>query len=285
VAIGGMALGAVGCVIGVLGLLSMMLFRLNAPAQRTECANNLREIGQAVTMYDDFYTKGYPQATLNADQGGAVLFPWMREPYVNRLSWLVSVRPFLSNEGRVVREGDRLIIQKGSLMDLHSPFQTDKPWQSPENEQGRNTPMRVYQCPAHPEFNPRRSPAPGHYVGISGIGADAAELSLDSPSAGFFGYERRLTLRQIVRGQSYTLLATETMMHNGPWAAGGPPTVGGLDLQERPWIGPQRPFGGLHPGGANLLLVDGTVRFFSNSGSDRVFQEMATVGGEVVEDQ
>jgi prepilin-type processing-associated H-X9-DG protein len=209
----------------------------------------------------------------------------VREPYVKRLSWLVSLRPFLKSEGKVVREEDRFIIQTGSALDLFAPFQTDKPWDAPENQQGIDTPMRVYQCPAHPLFNPHRSPALGTYVGMSGIGADAAELSLDSSHAGFFGYERRLTSRDVVRGQSYTLLATETMMHNGPWAAGGPPTVRGLDPQQRPWIGPQRALGGLHSDGANLLMVDGTVRFFRNSGSDRILQEMATVGGEVVDDQ
>jgi prepilin-type processing-associated H-X9-DG protein len=280
-----MALGVVGSAIGVIGVLSMVLLRLHAPAQRTECANNLRQIGQAVRMYDDFYRKGYPQATLNTDRGAALLVPWTREPYVKRLSWLVSIRPFLKSEDRVVQEGEKFIIQKGSLLDLYTPFQTDRPWDAPENEQGLDTFMRIYQCPAHPQFNPRRSRALGHYVGISGIGADAAELSLDSPYAGFFGYERRLTREEVVRGQSYTLLATETMVHNGPWAAGGPPTLRGLVPQQRPWIGQQRPFGGLHPDGANLLMVDGSVTFFSNRGSDRVLQEMATVSGEVVEEQ
>ena len=65
-------------------------------------------------------------------------------------------------------------------------------------------------------------------------------------------------------GISYTLMALETTLDNGPWIAAGFPTVRGIPDVD-PLLGPGAPFGGCHAGGLNALFVDGTVRFKSNS--------------------
>lgn len=70
-----------------------------------------------------------------------------------------------------------------------------------------------------------------------------------------------------------------TTSANGPWAAGGPSTVRGLDPNDQPYIGWTRQFGGVHRSGANVLVADGSVRFFSASISPEVFQAACTIAG------
>jgi prepilin-type processing-associated H-X9-DG protein len=44
-------------------------------------------------------------------------------------------------------------------------------------------------------------------------------------------------------------------------------------------IGPGRPFGGLHPGGLNVLFVDGAASYFTESIDPDVFAAMARIHG------
>ena len=85
------------------------------------------------------------------------------------------------------------------------------------------------------------------------MGRDAAELPRGDPLAGIFGYDRIVRREDLTAGATQTLLATETARDNGPWTAGGSPTVRGLDPTDAPYIGPGRPFGGMHPHGLNIL--------------------------------
>jgi prepilin-type processing-associated H-X9-DG protein len=46
------------------------------------------------------------------------------------------------------------------------------------------------------------------------------------------------------------------------------------------YIGPGRPFGGLHHGsGANVAFADGSVRFISQTIDPRVFEAVSTISG------
>ena len=78
---------------------------------------------------------------------------------------------------------------------------------------------------------------------------------------------------------SNTLLLAETGLANGPWTAGGPATVRGLDQGRQPYIGRGRQFGGLHRGGVMVAMADGSVRFLSESIDPKVFEALSTVAG------
>jgi prepilin-type processing-associated H-X9-DG protein len=54
-----------------------------------------------------------------------------------------------------------------------------------------------------------------------------------------------------------------------------------VDPAQSPLVGLDRPFGGLHPGGANLLMVDGHVLFFSAKGDADVLTRMATLAEDL----
>src|SRR5262249_53023283 len=65
----------------------------------------------------------------------------------------------------------------------------------------------------------------------------------------------------LARGESRALAVIETASEIGPWAAGGFPTVRGLDPARRPHSGPGRPFGGPHRGRLYVLVPRPNVLF------------------------
>ncbi len=78
-------------------------------------------------------------------------------------------------------------------------------------------------------------------------------------------------------------MVIETTRNHGVWTAGGASSVRGVDPETRPYIGHKRPFGGYHPGGANVLMADGSVRFVRETIDPRVFEAISTIaGGEKV---
>lgn len=117
------------------------------------------------------------------------------------------------------------------------------------------------------------------YVGIAGLGTDAPTLPGGHPRAGVFGYDRQTSMSDIKDGASNTMLLAETTIANGPWTAGGPASVRGLDPRRQPYIGRGRQFGGNHPGGAMVAFADGSVRFLRESIDPGVFEALSTVAG------
>src|ERR1043165_9915030 len=114
-------------------------------------------------------------------------------------------------------------------MDPKWIYNREKPWDDPVNAyvvQNSSSNIfndgRIFKCPSNP--NEGNSVSFAHYVGITGVGADAAWLAIEHPHAGFFGYDRRLTDKDLNRGASNIMVVAETATKNGPWAAGGHPT-------------------------------------------------------------
>jgi prepilin-type processing-associated H-X9-DG protein len=89
-------------------------------------------------------------------------------------------------------------------------------------------------------------------------------------------------MAEIKDGASVTMLLAETGLANGPWTAGGPSTVRGLDPARQPYIGEQRQFGGVHRGGAMVAFADGSVRFIRDSIRPQVFEALSTIAGREV---
>jgi prepilin-type processing-associated H-X9-DG protein len=268
-----MALGAGGCVIGVVLLIGMVLARANETGKRQTCANHERVIGKAVRLYHEHSGGVYPQAVVETPRALESFAPWLGEPYSRRLGWMVAVLSFVELPARSEAIDPRIL---GRIQPVQS-------WDAPVNRELADLTVRVFLCPSHPDFDPTRRPAVSHYFGSAGLGTDAAELPEGAARAGLFGYERRLLSGEglpdpIPRGQSYTLMAAETILDNGPWTAAGTSTVRGIDPARRPYLGHNRQIGGLHPGGANLLLVDGSVRFYTDGTSPEIIEAMLTLG-------
>jgi prepilin-type processing-associated H-X9-DG protein len=280
VAAAGMALGGLGTVVGVVALLAVVLVRWREAANQYQCEYNLRQIGIAVNLYHDHqHPAEFPQATIpNA------ALPADRPD--RHLSWLAAILPYLEEAAGPTGTARGTPPHVARARQVNEHLDRTKAWDAEENRQAVATTLPQYRCPSDPARPAPGSAALTDFVGLAGVGADAATLPGGDPRAGFFGYARRLSRADLVpeaaggegnreaRGTSHILMVAETARDNGPWAQGGPATVRGVDPAQQPYSGPGRPFGGCHPHGLNALFVDGHVMFFRDSFDPEKFEAL-----------
>jgi len=262
----GMALGALGIVLFLGGLFVVGLTQMRDKSDLAVCTNNLRRIGMAVNLYADQKDHPhFPPGTI----GERDLAP------EERLSWTVAVLPYMEVEpGLGPATGKSpAVFQKGQA--LLARFDLTMGWQAEANRQAMTGVPTWFICPAAPGRPNPGEPAWTHYVGLAGLGADAATLPTTDPNAGFFGYDRVITRDDIQRGTAQTMLVTERLNAVGPWGAGGPATVTGVDPNRQPYVPSQ--FGGLHRDGANTLFVDGHVRAFTDRAERSLWEDQCRI--------
>jgi hypothetical protein len=204
---------------------------------------------------------------LKAFQGGHGAFPsgTVANPALppeRRLSWLATLSSYWDIGG------------------LYNAIRRDEPWDSQGNARlARVNFLTDYE--PYPGDLLRRGLTP--YVGIAGLGVDSAGLPEGHVRAGAFGYGRVTSDRDIRDGMGATMVVAETAQANGPWMAGGPATVRGLDPSRRPYVGRDGQFGGIGHRGALVLLADGSIRTIRETIDPKVFEALVTVaGGEAV---
>jgi prepilin-type processing-associated H-X9-DG protein len=178
-------------------------------------------------------------------------------PPEKRLSWLLAIEPYVEAN------------------DLYSRTNKEKSWDAEENAAVAALPLRVYHCPA---AFPPAGLYPASYVGVAGLGDDAALLGKGDPRAGFFGYDRLLTAED-VRGRANLLAAVETARMQDSWLATGPSTVRGLEPGGPPYLGAGGQFGGLHRSQTNALFADGSARALGPGIGPEVLDALATLSG------
>lgn len=179
-------------------------------------------------------------------------------PPETRLSWLATMLPYLEHR------------------DWHRELQFGYSWNSPQN---RPVTQRRLEPVVNPALGPSATEAGfpvTHYVGVAGVGPDAAELHEDDPRAGLFGYARTRRLDQLPDGSSHVLATLGVSGRLGPWAAGGEATVRGLT--QRPYFEGPDGFGSGQPDAMLGSMADGSVRFFSKNTDPEVLEQLATIG-------
>lgn len=250
-AIAGVVVSVLVTLVTVLGIVALLLLSAQEKNQVAGCTNNLRQIGEAIQRYHDHNDKLFPPGTIP----NSALKP------EQRLSWEAAILLFLSTGGSAGKKSEKLAAE----------IALEESWDAPANAKLRQN-VAPYLCPAF-----AHQLAPGQvgltsYVGIAGVGSDAATLPLDDPNAGFFGYDRRLHPSDITARLGATMVAIETLRDNGPWPAGGPATVRGVEADGECYIGKDAAFGGLHRAGANVLWADGSVHVVTKKVKSSLFR-------------
>ena len=169
--------------------------------------------------------------------------------------------------------------------ELFDGLDKGEPWHGETNVSMACTRLGVLNCPDVASVTAGGLVATP-YIGIAGLGIDAPTLPKGHPRAGFFGYDRRITLADLKDGKAYTMVLAESERVVGSWLAGGPATVRGLDPAEQPYIGPGCQFGGLHTERSilrrsivNTAFADGSVRAISESVDPAIFEALSTIAG------
>ncbi len=221
-------------------------------ANRVSCQGNLKSTGLAVHNYYDTFKYLPP---------GTMANPTL--PPEKRFGWAFIIFPFQESENITTR------------------CDKDKAWDAEENQFAALVRNTRYRCPSV-EWPPDSTYFPTDYLGIAGVGKDAATLPKDDPKAGIFGYDRKITFNDIKDGTYLTVMVVETAWPRGSWTAGGPDTVRGLDPEDSPYMGSEGPFGGNHSGGTNVLFADGSVHFLKTPFDPPTFEALATYNGSEI---
>jgi prepilin-type processing-associated H-X9-DG protein len=265
----GMVLGAAGVVLFFAGLFVVGLGRLRGKSEVTVCTNNLRRIGQAVNLYhDEEQHRNFPPGTIRNSE----------LPPDRRLSWMVAILPYMEAEPTPGPASAKAQATFHKGVELYDRFNRADAWDAEENRRAMSGSQPWFVCPAALPRPAAGEPTLTQYVGIAGLGADAAQLPRTDPRAGFFGYDRIIDRDDVTRGTEQTMMVSERANAVGPWAAGGPATVAGLDPRKQPFVPEQ--FGGLHPHGANALFADGHVTFISDRADPRVWEQQCRINVE-----
>jgi len=212
-------------------------------ARRSVSKNNLKQMGLALHNYHDTHNS-FPQGT----------HPNEDLKTEKRLSWQANILPFLDQAP------------------LYNQIDFDAAWDSDANKELMSTKLQVLQNPGLKlDTGPKHGTT--HYVGIAGIGKNAASLPITDKNAGVFGYNRKTRIADIRDGTSNTLMVSEASKSFGAWGAGGVGTIRGF--VKKPYINGPDGIGGPSPGGANMLFCDGSVRFLSEKIDPTVLENLA----------
>jgi hypothetical protein len=130
---------------------------------------------------------------------------------------------------------------------------------------------------------PQTPVAATHFVGVAGVGLDAAEYRADdaakSKLRGIFGYDRETKPADIKDGLDQTILLLQVPPSpRAPWIAGGGSTVRGVSTDNdcvQPFVCvvyEDKP-------GTFAVMADGKVRFIPASIDSKTFQALCTIAG------
>jgi prepilin-type N-terminal cleavage/methylation domain-containing protein/prepilin-type processing-associated H-X9-DG protein len=268
-------------VIAIIGILIALLLpavqAAREAARRSQCCNNLVQIGLAMHQYEAAHGV-LPPGTIDAKG------PIRSEPAGYQMSWVVQILPYLE-EGNAWRHID---FSAGAY--------------DPKNAPVRKFRISTMLCPSF-GGNIKPEIASGNYAGCH----HDVESPIDANNHGVLFLNSHIGMQDIPDGVTYTILVGEKLVGEDDlgWMSGTRATLRntgnlinatlekGLE-RHRNWppqpAQPVQPaplfvggFGSFHPGGANFLMVDGSVRFLSETIDPKNFQWLGNrADGEMV---
>ncbi len=279
-------------IIGILiGLLLPAVQAAREAARRAQCSNNLKQIGLALHLYHDVY-RTLPSAWVGVDPA-APYRPFTSGP--TGWGWGAVILPFLEQAN----------VEKNFID--YRKWVTD-----PDHETARLVKLPIYRCPSdigkdHFDLDDLvhdHDDDPGHHEHlefatsnyVACFGPEDLHICHDLPvglqcrGSGTFFHNSFLRLAEVTDGLSQTVLVGERASDRGyaTWV-GSPPgdecfpamILGSTETPLNYRGEHAHGFSSFHPGGANFLLGDGSVRFFSETIELAIYRAMSTrAGGE-----
>ena len=286
-------------VIAIIALLIALLLpavqQAREAARRTQCKNNLKQIGLALHNYHNVHNT-FPSGWIAIDLTTSL--PNAHEG-INGAGWATMILPYI--------EQANLYTQFNANVAIHTPL----------NTAFLNNTLATFRCPSDPqpdrweieeEGNPGTVIAElpiANYVGSWGtVELDDCENSPGNapvlPSGqcigdGMFYHNSKVRIRDITDGTTNTYMVGErrTKAVDG-WYSTWPGMVAEGEEAFQRILGvsdhvPNDPvahfddFSSLHTGGTQFVMGDGSCRFISESIDKGVYQALATIqGGEVI---
>ncbi len=278
-------------VIAIIGILIALLLpaiqAAREAARRSQCQNNLRQMGVALQNYNSAKKRFPNGGTLVKHDGGNV-----------GMGWAAFLMPYI--EEVVLHQAADLT---GSVLDT-------------PNKPVAQAVLNVFVCPSDEidrfdEINGNLNFSNSNYNGVMGAGRPGKVKTLETSHCGhyftdgFFQPETERKISQIKDGLSRTLALGERIENKRSWMKGGyhegnpnakaciyatknvrwpinsDPKVLNYDASPRTCMFNDLFFGSRHAGGgANFALGDASVRFISDSIAMPVYQSIATIDGE-----
>lgn len=265
-------------ILGVLiGLLLPAVQQAREAARRTQCQNNLRQIGLALSAHagrHGTFPVGCVECLPVARADG--------QPYrpLRMIAWNVPLLPWIEQAA------------------LWQHYDSSVPSYDPANLSVGATVLHTFLCPSTQEAPVHNSTglwrgfAFTDYAGIYGIegaGHDVelalrgeAVQTLREPSLGVMLYEQGVTPRQITDGLSHTALIAETMRRRQvetEWVNGHNLFAQEADTRINAPSALGNQIGSPHPGGAMLAFCDGHVEFVAETTGQKVLNALLTKSG------
>jgi hypothetical protein len=201
---------------------------------------------------------------------------YLKEP-LQRVSWMAGLLPFLGHET------------------LYGKIYFKQSWRDPSNWVPAATLVPQFLDPTYPAstYFVTRPDLPfelaaTHFVGIAGVGLDAADYDPADPAnitkRGVMSYDKGMSLEEVRKGHGLgnTILMIqvppESVAGVTPWIAGGGSTLRGVPEKNSaaPFVFSSPDKDGKLRRGTYAIMADGSVRFIDQNVSDDVFKAMAT---------
>ncbi|MCR9200288.1 MAG: DUF1559 domain-containing protein [Planctomycetaceae bacterium] len=262
-------------------------------ARRTQCKNNLKQLGLALHNYHDVH-RCFPSGWIAVDAGVQSAHDGL-----NGAGWGTMILPY---------------IEQNNLFELFNPSLAIH---DPANVAYLENVLPAFQCPSDPKtdfWNIEEEGSPGtvlarlptaNYIGVFGTeeldgcenapGTAPVKANGQCEGDGMMYHNSKVRIRDITDGTTNTLMLgerrTEPLLG---WFSTWPGMVSEGEEAFQRILGsadhvPNDPsahfddFGSRHTGGAQFTLGDGSVRFISENIDTGVYHSLATInGGEVI---
>lgn len=272
-------------------------------ARRASCINNLRQVGLGMMNYESSngefpYGSDYPNSTTT---WAANILPFIEaQNHYDMFDFTKPMRDVANSVARVVPVDVYMCVSDPTSGNPILKQRGDSPSHNPADSTMLSYPASM--GPTHPDncpFCPDNTPAPDNWCcqGCNfGTFGGGCKMN-DGTFAGMFGrFKKSIAIRQVTDGLSKTVLAGETIPSHYVWNGAFVPNfpVSSMSIPINTMEQDNLKHGGhtlilwaitsgyksYHPGGANFVMGDGSVHFFSESIDHRVYASLGTRAGE-----